>query len=147
MEKEFVMLKPNAVRRGLIGEIINRFEKRGLKITAMKFINPSSDQLEELYKEHAGKSFYNGLMEFASSGPVVVIILEGNRAIEMVRHIVGKTDPLEASPGSIRGEYGLSVRKNIVHASDSQENAEREMKIFFDHEEITEYELDAQDDI
>jgi nucleoside-diphosphate kinase len=146
-EREFLFLKPNTVRRGLVGEVISRLERRGIKIIAMKMIMATKDQVEELYKEHKGKDFYEDLIEFVLSGPVIVMVLEGPRVIDMVRHIIGNTDPLKASPGSIRGEFGMSVTKNIVHASDSAENAEREMKIFFDEEEIVEYRLDVQHDL
>ncbi|KAF2956040.1 nucleoside-diphosphate kinase [Marinitoga sp. 38H-ov] len=147
MEREFLFLKPNTVRRGLVGEVISRLERRGIKIVAMKMISPTKEQAEELYKEHKGKPFYDDLMNFILSGPIIVMVLEGPRVIEMVRHIIGNTDPLKASPGSIRGEFGMSITKNIVHASDSPENAERELKIFFKDEEIINYRLDVQDDL
>ncbi|SHE87419.1 nucleoside diphosphate kinase [Marinitoga hydrogenitolerans DSM 16785] len=147
MEREFLFLKPNTVRRGLIGEVISRLERRGIKIIALKMIWVTKEQAEELYQEHKGKSFYNDLIDFVLSGPVVVMILEGPRVIEMVRHIIGNTDPLKASPGSIRGEFGMSVTKNIVHASDSLESAKREMKIFFSENEILNYRLDVQHDL
>ncbi|RAO99197.1 nucleoside diphosphate kinase [Petrotoga sp. 9PW.55.5.1] len=139
MEREFVMIKPNAVKRGLTSEIIKNYEQKGLKIVAMKMIKMKKSQAERLYTQHKGKDFYEPLLEFILSGPVIVMILEGPRAIETVRNINGETDPLKASPGSIRGKYGLSVRKNIVHASDSNKNAEEEWKIFFKEEEIIEY--------
>ncbi|MBM7559853.1 nucleoside-diphosphate kinase [Marinitoga litoralis] len=147
MEREFLFLKPNTVRRGLVGEVISRLERRGIKIVAMKMICPTKEQAEELYKEHKGKPFYEDLLKFILSGPIVVMVLEGPRVIDMVRHIIGNTDPLKASPGSIRGEFGMSITKNIVHASDSPENAERELKIFFKEEEIIKYRLDVQDDL
>jgi len=146
-EKEFLMIKPNSVRRGFIGEIIKRLENRGIKIIAMKMIKMTENQASTLYEIHKGKDFYKSLKEFILSGPVIVMIVEAPRAIEMVRHIIGKTDPLKASPGSIRGEFGLSVQKNMVHASDSVENAKFEMNIFFDNSEINNYELDAQNDL
>lgn len=146
-EREFLIIKPNSVRRGFIGEIIKRLENRGLKITAMKMIKMSEQQAEKLYNIHKGKDFYEPLKKFILSGPVVLIIVEAPRAIDMVRHIIGDTDPLKASPGSIRGEYGLTIQKNIVHASDSIENANLEMSIFFKDDEILEYNLDAQDDL
>jgi nucleoside-diphosphate kinase len=133
------MIKPNAVKRGLIGEIIKRYEQKGLKVIAMKMIKMKKAQAEELYKVHQGKDFYQPLIEFILSGPVVVMILEGPRVIEAVRSINGETDPLKAQAGSIRGEFGISVRKNIVHASDSIQSAEREWGIFFEENEIFEY--------
>ncbi|PNR92423.1 nucleoside-diphosphate kinase [Petrotoga sp. 9PWA.NaAc.5.4] len=141
MEREFVFIKPNAVRRSLIGEIISRYEKKGLKIIALKMIQMTKTQSEKLYKEHEGKDFYKPLIDFVLSGPVLVMVLEGERAVEVVRHMHGDTDPLKAFPGSIRGDYGLTVRKNIVHASDSQEKAEKEWQIFFDQEELLEYSI------
>lgn len=146
-EREFVMIKPNSVRRGIIGEIITRLEKRELKITALKLKNITENEAEELYKEHEGKTFYEELIDFIKSGPVILMIVEGPRAIDMVRHIIGVADPLKSSPGSIRGEYGLTVGKNIVHASDSPVSAERELKIFFNEEEIIEYKLNTQKDL
>jgi len=139
VEKEFVMIKPNAVKRGLIGEIIQRYEQKGLKIVAMKMVKMKKTQAEELYKVHEGKDFYWPLIEFILSGPVVAMILEGPNAIQAVRSINGETDPLKAHAGSIRGKYGISVRKNIVHASDSIQNAVREWEIFFEENEIFEY--------
>nr|WP_199172691.1 nucleoside-diphosphate kinase [Petrotoga sp. 9PWA.NaAc.5.4] len=141
IEREFVFIKPNAVRRSLIGEIISRYEKKGLKIIALKMIQMTKTQSEKLYKEHEGKDFYKPLIDFVLSGPVLVMVLEGERAVEVVRHMHGDTDPLKAFPGSIRGDYGLTVRKNIVHASDSQEKAEKEWQIFFDQEELLEYSI------
>ncbi|PNR97249.1 nucleoside-diphosphate kinase [Petrotoga olearia] len=139
MEKAFVMIKPNAVKRGLIGEIIKRYEQKGLKVAAMKMIKMKKEQAEELYKVHQGKEFYQPLIEFILSGPVVVMILEGPRVVEAVRSINGETDPLKAHAGSIRGEFGISVRKNIVHASDSIQSSEQEWGIFFEENEIFEY--------
>ncbi|MFN6991183.1 MAG: nucleoside-diphosphate kinase [Fervidobacterium sp.] len=147
MERTFVILKPNAVRRGLIGEILKRFEQRGIKIVGMKFLQMSKEQVEELYKPHLGKPFYDELTQFMLSGPVVALIVEAPRVLEMVRHIVGATDPLKAEAGSIRGEFALTVTKNLIHASDSLESFERESRIFFTQEEIIDYFLDVQDDI
>ncbi|AEX84946.1 nucleoside diphosphate kinase [Marinitoga sp. 1135] len=147
VEREFIFLKPNTIRRGLTGEVISRLERRGIKIIALKMIQFTREQAEKLYEEHKDKPFYNELIDFVLSGPSVVMVVEGPRVIEMVRHIIGATDPLKASPGSIRGEFGMSVTKNIVHASDSPEKAEREMKIFFSEEEILNYRLDVQGDL
>lgn len=145
--REFIMIKPNAVRRGIVGEVLSKLEKKGLKLIGMKLLQMTQSQAKELYKEHIGKGFYEKLMEFSLSGPVITIVVEGPRAIEITRHIVGNTDPLKAAPGSIRGTYGLSVRKNVIHASDSQESAERELKIFFNEEELLNYELDYENDL
>lgn len=147
MERTFVILKPNAVRRGLVGEILRRFEQRGIKIVGLKFLWMTKEQCEKLYEPHEGKSFYNELTEFMMSGPVVAVVLEAPRVIEMVRHIVGATDPLKAEAGTIRGEFALTVTKNLIHASDSVENAAREMSIFFTEDELIDYSLDIQNDI
>jgi len=147
LERTFIILKPNAVRRGLIGEILKRFEQRGIKIVGMKFLKMTREQAEKLYEPHLGKPFYNELLEFMLSGPVVALILEAPRVLELVRHIVGATDPLKAEAGSIRGEFALTVTKNLIHASDCLENFEREASIFFSEDEIIDYYLDVQDDI
>ncbi|ABR30250.1 nucleoside diphosphate kinase [Thermosipho melanesiensis] len=147
MERTFVYLKPNAVRRGLVGEIIKRFEQRGIKIVALKLFWMTREQAERLYEMHKGKNFYNELIEFVTGGPVVAMVVEAPRVIEMVRHIIGNTDPLKAGTGTIRGEFALTVTKNLIHASDSKENFEREYKIFFSENEIVDYYLDVQDDI
>jgi len=147
LERTFVILKPNTVRRGLVGEILRRFEQRGIKIVGLKFLWMTKEQCEKLYEPHKGKSFYNELTEFMMSGPVVAVVLEAPRVIEMVRHIVGATDPLKAEAGTIRGEFALTVTKNLIHASDSVENAAREMSIFFTEDELIDYSLDIQNDI
>ncbi|WP_245612680.1 nucleoside-diphosphate kinase [Kosmotoga pacifica] len=140
-ERTFVYLKPNTIQRQLVGEVIRRFERRGLKIVGMKMLWMSKEQAVELYKEHIGKDFYEPLIKFVTSGPVVAMVLEGPHAIELVRHTIGNTDPLKASGGTIRGDYAISVRKNIVHASDSLESATREISLFFKAEELFDYPL------
>jgi len=147
MDRTFVFFKPNTVRRGLMGEILKRFEQRGLKIIAMKFLKMSQSQAEELYQEHEGKSFYQPLIEFATGGPALFMIVEGPRCVELVRHIIGNTDPLKADPGSIRADFAVSVTKNLIHASDSLESFQREHKIFFTDEDIIDYKLDVQNDL
>lgn len=139
MERTFVMLKPGSIQRGLIGSIISRFENRGLKIIAMKMITVSKDLAERHYAEHKGKPFYKDLVSYITSGPVVAMVLEGDKAISVVRSMMGKTDPLESPPGSIRGDYGLSLGKNIVHGSDSEASAKREIDLFFTQEEFLKY--------
>lgn len=139
MERTFVMLKPGSIQRGLIGTIISRFENRGLKIIAMKMMTVSKDLAERHYAEHKGKPFYEGLVSYITSGPVVAMVLEGDKAISVVRSMMGKTDPLESPPGSIRGDYGLSLGKNIVHGSDSPASAKREIDLFFTQEEFLNY--------
>jgi nucleoside-diphosphate kinase len=131
-QRTLVLLKPDAVRRGLTGEIISRIERKaGWAITALELRTLDQDTLEQHYGEHKGKPFYDPLVEFMASGPVVAMIVEGERVIEGLRALAGPTDPIAAAPGSIRGDYGVIVRENLIHASDSEESAEREVKIFF----------------
>ena len=131
VERTFVMIKPDGVRRGLIGEVISRFERKGLKIVALKMLHMTREQAEELYSVHRDKPFFNDLVDFVTSGPVVVMIVEGESAISVVRTLIGPTDGRKAPPGTIRGDFALSIQENIVHASDSPESFEREHKIFF----------------
>lgn len=131
MERTLVIIKPDGVRRGLIGEIISRYEKKGLKISNIKMIYADEEILREHYAEHLGKSFYKDLLDFMMSGRIVVMVVEGKNAVETVRKINGKTNPLEAEMGSIRGDFANFVTENIVHGSDSAESAEREISIWF----------------
>ncbi|MEU6877025.1 nucleoside-diphosphate kinase [Streptomyces sp. NPDC047971] len=131
-QRTLVLLKPDAVRRGLIGEIIGRIERKaGWTISALELRELSQDTLEQHYGEHKGKPFYEPLMGFMQSGPVVALVVEGERVIEGLRTLAGPTDPIAAAPGSIRGDFGTIVRENLIHASDSEESAIRELKIFF----------------
>ncbi|AJF65190.1 MULTISPECIES: nucleoside-diphosphate kinase [Streptomyces] len=131
-QRSLVLLKPDAVRRGLIGEIIGRIERKaGWTITALELRELDQDTLEQHYGEHKGKPFYEPLMGFMQSGPVVALVVEGERVIEGLRTLAGPTDPIAAAPGSIRGDFGTIVRENLIHASDSEESAARELKIFF----------------
>lgn len=139
IERTLVLLKPDAVRRKLVGEIISRFERKGLKIVAMKFIKLSLETAEKHYEIHKGKDFYEPLIKFITSGPLVAMVIEGEQAISMVRIIVGKTSPYEATPGSIRGDFAFTTRENLVHASDSLESTKREIPIFFNEDEIVKY--------
>lgn len=136
MEQTLVLIKPDAVSRGLIGEIIGRFETRTLKIKALKIVRPSRELIERHYEVHRGKPFFEPTVEFMTSGPVVAMIIEGENAIAVVREIMGALDPLKAQPGTIRGDYTLSVRENLVHGSDSPESAEREIAVWFTPDEI-----------
>lgn len=138
--RTFVMIKPDGVQRGLIGEIISRFEKRGLKIVAMKLVKISRDLAERQYEIHKGKKFYDGLIEYITSSPAVVMVVEGKgNVVELVRRMVGSTDPSDASPGTIRGDLSLEIGRNVIHAADSEENAEREISIYFSPDEILSY--------
>lgn len=130
-ERTFVMVKPDGVRKGLVGEIISRFEKKGLVLVNLKLLTLSREEAEELYRVHEGKPFFEPLVEYVTSGPVVVMILEGEGAVKVVRSLVGATDPQEALPGTIRGDFALTIEENIVHASDSADSYQRESAIFF----------------
>lgn len=138
-EKTLVLIKPDGVQRGLIGEIITRFERKGLKLIGLKLLTLPKGKAEELYSPHHGKFFYDYLVQFMTSDPIVALAVEGNNAIELVRLINGATKPLESAPGSIRGDFSIDITHNVVHASDSPENAERELSILFDEGEILEY--------
>lgn len=130
------MIKPDGVKRKLIGEIISRFEKRGFNIVAMKMVHIDRTTAERLYEEHKGKPFFEELINYITSGPVVCMIVEGEEAVTVVRKMIGNTDPKEAPPGTIRGDYALTKAENVIHASDSEEKAKREMSIFFVENEI-----------
>jgi nucleoside-diphosphate kinase len=132
MERTFMMIKPGSVERGLVGEIIGRFEKKGLKIVALKLSQPTRALMEEHYKEHQEKSFYEELVSYMTSGLAISVVLEGEDAIAGARKIAGTTDPKEAEPGTIRGDYGIDLRRNVVHASDSIGAAIREIALHFD---------------
>lgn len=138
-ERTFVMLKPDAVARGLIGEIIARFEKKGLKVVAMKLLPVSKELAEKQYAVHKGKAFFEPLIEYITSGPSLPMIVEGKNAVQAVRTLIGKTNSLEASPGTIRGDFGMTLERNIIHAADSAENAKIEMAVYFTEEEICKY--------
>ncbi|ATW48527.1 nucleoside-diphosphate kinase [Streptomyces xantholiticus] len=131
-QRTLVLLKPDAVRRGLVGEVIGRIERKAdWKIAALELRQLDRATLEQHYAEHVGRPFYEPLVEFMLSGPVVVMVVDGERVIEGVRQLAGPTDPIAAAPGSIRGDFGTIVRENLIHASDSEESAIRELKIFF----------------
>lgn len=139
MEQTFVMVKPDGVQRGLTGEILTRFEKKGFTIAAAKMMMITEELAGTHYGEHKGKPFYEGLVDFITSGPVFAVVLEGENCISEARKMMGKTNPAEAAPGTIRGDFGLSVSKNLVHGSDSAESAEREISLFFNDAEILNY--------
>lgn len=142
VEREFVMIKPDGVKRGLVGEIISRIERKGLKIVAMKMLKLDREMAERLYEEHKGKPFFDDLISYVTSGPVVAMVVEGPNAVEVMRRMIGDTDGAKAAPGTIRGDFALSKARNVVHATDSPEKVAREMSIFFRDDEIVEgYEL------
>ena len=130
-ERTYVMLKPDAVRRNLVGNILSRFEGTGLKMEATRQINVKPDQSRELYKEHEGKPFYQDLINYIHSGSVVATVWSGPSAVSIARKLIGATNPAEAAPGTIRGDFGLVMDENVVHGSDSVASAEREIPIFF----------------
>ena len=136
VEQTFVMIKPDGVERGLTGEIISRLEKKGFKIVALKMMHLDAGMAAGHYAEHRGKPFFEELVGFITSGPVVAMILAGRGAIAMVRTMMGATDPGQAAPGTIRGDLALDINRNIIHGSDSAESARREIEIFFSREEI-----------
>ena len=139
IERTLVILKPDAIQRGIVGEILTRFEKRGFKVVGLKMMQVPRELAEKHYLEHKDKPFYDELVEFITAGPVVVFVVEGKNAIANVRKMVGATNPEEASPGTIRHDYGLHIGKNIIHASDSKESAEREIDLFFNIDELIDY--------
>ena len=138
MERTLVLVKPDGVQRGLIGEILARFERKGLKVVGLRMLDVSRPMAEQHYAVHAGKHFYDGLVEFITSGPVAAIALEGPDAIATVRRLVGKTMPNEAEPGTIRGDLGISGLRNLIHASDAPETATAELDLWF-ADELVDY--------
>ncbi|NHW45288.1 MAG: nucleoside-diphosphate kinase [Candidatus Verstraetearchaeota archaeon] len=139
VERTLIIIKPGAVARGLVGEVLSRLEKKGLKIVGLKMLKMSRRKAEELYSVHKGKHFYEELINYITSAPVVVGVVEGDDAIQVVRKVIGPTNPKEAPPGTIRGDFGISITQNVIHASDSKESAEREIKIFFEEGELCSY--------
>jgi nucleoside-diphosphate kinase len=131
MERTLILVKPDAFARGLSGEIIARFERKGLRLVALTQRQMDTGLAERHYAEHEGKPFYGELVQFITSGPLVAMVLEGERAVEAARQVIGATDPVEASPGSIRGDFATQVGQNMVHGSDSPESATREVALFF----------------
>jgi nucleoside-diphosphate kinase len=140
-ERTFLMVKPDGVQRGIAGDIVSRFEERGLKLVGAKFMRISDDLAAEHYAEHEDKPFFEDLTDFITSGPVLAMVWEGQDAVAQGRRMMGATDPLEAEPGTIRGDYGLDLGRNVIHGSDTEEgSAEREIDLFFDEEELVDYE-------
>ncbi len=136
MNRTFAMVKPDGVEKGLVGEIISRFEKKGLKIVALKIMRITPELAEKHYGEHKGKPFFADLVNFITSGPVAAMVLEGENVILTVRTMMGATNPQDAAPGTIRGDFALTIDENIIHGSDSPESAMREIGLFFKEEEI-----------
>lgn len=139
MEKTFIMVKPDGVQRGLVGEIVNRFEQKGFVLVGAKLMQISNSLAEEHYGEHKERPFFGELVDFITSGPVFAMVWEGEEVIKAARNMIGATNPLEATPGSIRGDYAVTVGKNIIHGSDSVDSANREINLFFNEEELLNY--------
>lgn len=140
MSRTLVLLKPDAVQRSLVGEVTARLERRGLKIVGMKLMQVSDELARKHYSEHEGKPFFHGLVQFITSCPIVAMVLDGENAVRLVRAAIGSTNPVDSDPGSIRGDYGMTVGMNLVHGSDSDESAKREIDLFFSPNEILSYE-------
>lgn len=141
LEREFVMVKPDGVKRRLVGETISRLERVGLRLVAIKMLHLTKAMAEKHYAVHKGKPFYNGLVKFISSGPVVAMVVEGKDAVQRVRKLVGATKPMEAEIGTIRGDFGMEIGRNVIHAGDSPENAKIEYSIYFKEAEIISNEI------
>jgi nucleoside-diphosphate kinase len=142
MEKTFLMVKPDGVQRNLVGEIVQRFEKKGYQLVGAKLMNISNDLAEQHYGEHKERPFFGELVNFITSGPVFAMVWQGDNVIKVARDMMGKTNPVDAAAGTIRGDYAVNVGMNIIHGSDSPESAEREINLFFNKNELVEYSHD-----
>ena len=143
MERTLVLIKPDAVQRGLIGEITSRLENKGLKISGMKLMKVSEELAGRHYGEHVGKPFFDALVNFITSSPIVALAVDGDNAVAVVRNVMGATNPQDAANGSIRGDLGLSIGMNLIHGSDSPSSSERELALFFDESELLDYDRDV----
>jgi len=143
MERTLVIIKPDAVQRGLIGETVSRLERRGLKIVGMKLMQIDEELARRHYSVHRGKPFFEGLIDYITSAPVVVMVVEGPKAIEAVRLTMGATDPVNAAPGTIRGDYALDILRNLVHGSDGPDTARAEVALFFGENELVSWPRDT----
>ena len=144
-ERTLVLCKPDAVQRGYVGQVISRFERKGLKIAGMKMLHVDEVLANRHYQEHLEKAFYPGLRDFITSSPVIALAIEGDNAVEIVRTLMGTTNPQNAAPGTIRGDFGINLTKNLVHGSDSPASAEREIGLFFDENELHDYEMTVKE--
>jgi nucleoside-diphosphate kinase len=142
-ERTLILVKPDAMQRGLAGEIITRFERRGLRIVGMRMLLVDRDMAQQHYAEHVGKGFFEGLVTYITSSPIIAIVFEGTNAVAASRQLMGSTRPTEAAPGTIRADFGLEVGRNLVHGSDSPESAEREIGIFFAGQTIDSWKRDV----
>jgi nucleoside-diphosphate kinase len=143
MDRTLVLIKPDALQRGLAGEVLSRLERRGLKIVALRLLRMDEAFARRHYAEHEGKAFLEGLVRFITSGPLIAAVLEGPNAVELVRRTMGATDPQKAEPGTIRGDLGVYIQNNLIHGSDSPESAEREIALFFEDGDIVSWERDT----
>lgn len=143
MERSLVLIKPDAIQRGLAGEIVTRLERRGLKIVAMKMLHMDKTLAQRHYAIHKDKAFFNKLVDFITSSPIIAIVFQGKDAVEIIRQTMGETDPVKAKAGTIRGDFGLDIQHNLIHGSDSAENASEEINLFFSTEEILDYHKDV----
>jgi nucleoside-diphosphate kinase len=143
LERTLVIVKPDGVQRGLVGPILTRLEARGLKLVGLKLVQVSNDLAARHYAEHEGKPFYPGLLRYITSAPVIVACIEGTSAVQMVRNSVGATNPLNAAPGTIRGDLALDIGRNLIHASDAPETAQRELALWFSEPELVSYQRDV----
>ena len=139
MERTLVLIKPDAIQRGLAGQVISRLESRGLKIIAMKMLQMDEDMATRHYEAHVGSSFFKGLVQFITSRPLIAAVLQGHNAVEVTRNTMGATNPVNATPGTIRGDLAIEIGRNLIHGSDSVETAEREIELFFSAQEILDY--------
>jgi nucleoside-diphosphate kinase len=144
LERSLVIIKPDGVQRGLVGEIVGRLERRGLRLAAMKFMTVSKALAEKHYAVHQGKPFYEPLVSYIVSGPVVVMVWEGNKAVEAIRQTVGATNPTAAAPGTIRADFGMDIGRNLIHASDGAETAAAEVALWFKPEELVDWKRDGE---
>ena len=139
IERTFVAIKPDGVQRGLVGEVLGRFERKGFKLIALKQLTPSRELAEKHYGVHRERPFFSGLVDFITSGPVIAMVWEGDGVIASARKLIGNTKPLEAEPGTIRGDLAVNIGRNVIHGSDGSETAAFEIALWFDHSEINEW--------
>ena len=143
MQKTLLLVKPDGVQRGLVGQIVSRIEQKGLKLVGLKLMRVNQELANQHYGEHVGKPFFNDLVDFITSSPIVAMAVEGDNVVQVMRVIMGTTNPQEASPGTIRGDFGMTIGMNLIHGSDSAESAERELSLFFNSEEILDYQREV----
>ena len=144
MERTLVLLKPDTIQRGLVGAVVARLESRGLKIVAMKMLHMDENMATRHYEAHVGKPFFKGLVQFITSSPLIAMVLQGQNAVEITRNTMGATKPLDAIPGTIRGDLAIDIGRNLIHGSDSLETAQREISLFFSPQEVIDYPRDAE---